>query len=53
MIKAVITARLSINGTIYERADGRGNKGDANERERFHQHIFICVMILKCDLKGF
>ena len=53
MIKAVITATFSINGTIYERVDGRENKGNANERERFHQNIFICVMILKGDLKGF
>ena len=53
MIKAVITARFSINGTIYERVDGRENKDNANERERFHQNIFICIMILKGDLKGF
>ena len=53
MIKTVITTRFSINGTIYERVDGRENKGNANERERFHQNIFICVMILKGDLKGF
>ena len=46
-------ARFSINGTIYERVDDRENKGNANERERFHQNIFICVMILKGDLKGF
>ena len=45
--------RFSINGTIYEQVDGRENKGNANERERFHQNIFICVMILKGDLKGF
>ena len=38
---------------IYERVDGRENKGKGNERERFHQNIFICVMILKGDLKGF
>ena len=53
MIKTVITTRFSINGTIYERVDGRENKGNANERERFHQNIFICVLILKDDLKGF
>ena len=52
MIKTVITTRFSIKGTIYERVDGR-DKGNANERERFHQNIFICVMILKGDLKGF
>ena len=54
MIKTVITTRFSINGTIYERVDGRENKGNANERERFHQNIFICVLILKDDsVKGF
>ena len=46
-------ARFSINRTIYERLDGRENKGNANERERFHQNIFICLMILKGDLKRF
>ena len=53
MMEVVITTRFSINGTIYERVDGRENKGNANERERFHQNIFICIMILKGDLKGF
>ena len=53
MMKVVITTRFSINGTIYERVDGRENKGNANERERFHQNIFICLMILKGDLKDF
>ena len=33
--------------------DGKENKGNANERERFHKNIFICVIILKGDLKGF
>ena len=44
-------ARFSINGTIYKRVDGRENKGNANERQRFHKNIFIYVMILKGDLK--
>ena len=46
-------ARFSINGTIFVWVDGRENKGNANEREWFHQNIFICIMILKGDLKGF
>ena len=29
------------------------SEGNANERERLHQDIFICVIILKGDLKGF
>ena len=45
MTKAVITARFSKNRTIYERVDGKENKGNANERERFHQNIFICEKI--------
>ena len=46
-------ARFSINGTIFFFFYGRENKGNANEREWFHQNIFICIMILKGDLKGF
>lgn len=46
-------ARFSINRKIYEGVDGRENKGEANERERFHQNIFICARILKGDFKGF
>ena len=53
MIKGCNYGKIRINGTIYERVDCRENKGNANERERFHQNIFICVMILRGDLKGF
>ena len=41
MMEVVITTRFSINGTIYERVDGRENKGNANEREKFCIKTFL------------